>query len=315
MGAVLALSACAPAAGTAPSVLTPVLTETPSTPQPEPFRIVGYVTQAAIVEMIPFDLLTHINYAFLIPNADGTFAAIPNGWKLESIVDNAHQQGVRVLISVGGWGWDTQFETVAADPALRAVFVSELTAFVDQYQLDGADIDWEYPDPGQSAQNFLALIRELRAAMPDKLITTAVVAQGSTGDGILPETFAIFDFVNMMAYDGGEPHSPYALAEKAFDYWLGRGRPPEKAVLGLPFYAHPNFTSYRKIVESDPQAANLDEFDYLGVKLDYNGIPTIERKTRLAMQRGSGVMIWTVEYDSTTDLSLLSAIHRTVNQP
>ena len=313
LGAGLVLGACAPAAGTAPSALTPSMTTTPL-PKVEPFRIVGYVTQATIIEMIPFDQVTHINYAFLIPNFDGTFATLPNAWKLDNLVELAHQADVKVLISVGGWGWDNEFETIAADPALRTKFVDELTRFVSDHDLDGADIDWEYPDLGDSAQNFLALIREMRAAMPDKLITTAVISRGSTGDGILPETFEIFDFVNIMAYDGGEPHSPYSLAEEAIGYWQGRGLSPEKTVLGVPFYAHPNFTPYRKIVQNDPQAAYLDEFDYLGIKLNYNGIPTIEQKTRLAMQQGSGIMIWTLDDDSQDETSLLLAINRTLQE-
>jgi GH18 family chitinase len=308
LGAVPILSACESQAGTAPGVLTPEIS-------PKPFWVIGYVTQAVVVETIPFDQLTHINYAFLIPKSDGTFETLPNAWKLEKVVQNAHQHEVRVLISVGGWGWDAEFESMAADPETRAVFVDELFNFVDQYQLDGVDIDWEYPDPGQSAQNFLSLIQELRIAMPEKLITTAVVSRGETGEGILTETFAIFDFVNIMAYDGGEPHSPYALAEESIDYWQDRGLPPEKTVLGLPFYAHPNFTPYRKIVETDPQAAFQDAFEYLGATLDYNGIPTIERKTNLALQRGSGVMIWTIEYDSRDETSLLLAINRVLRDP
>ena len=292
------------------------LTETPVDIQPEegqkPFRIIGYVTHAVVAETIPYEQITHINYSFLIPNADGTFAMLPNGWKLEKIVETAHENDVQVLISVGGWGWDAEFETLAADPSTRAIFVDELKKFVDKYQLDGADIDWEYPDPGDSAENFLSLIQELRVAIPNKLITTAVVSKGATGEGVLPETFEIFDFVNIMAYDGGDPHSPYELAEDSLEYWLSRGLPAEKAVLGLPFYAHPNFTPYWKIVREDPQAAYLDEFEYLGANLDYNGIPTIEQKTRLAMSRGSGVMIWTLEDDSQDETSLLIAINRIV---
>ena len=146
--------------------------------------------------------------------------------------------------------------------------------------------------------------------MPEKLITTAVVSHGATGEGVLPETFEIFDFVNIMAYDGGEPHSSIGLAEDSFAYWLNRGLPPEKAVLGVPFYAHPNFTPYWKIIKQDPQAAYLDEFEYLGAILDYNGIPTIQEKTALAMERGSGVMIWTLEYDSQDENSLVLAINQ-----
>ena len=114
-------------------------------PAPEPFRMVAYATDGIIENLIPYEKLTHINYSFLTPKADGTFNPINNGWKLKQIAENAHKHDVKVLISVGGWGWDTQFETVAADPSLRSVFVQNLKNFVDEYQLDGADIDWEYP--------------------------------------------------------------------------------------------------------------------------------------------------------------------------
>ncbi len=184
----------------APTTIPPL--EPTATPAPPVFRIIAYATDGIVENIISYDKLTHINYSFLTPKDDGTFSPINNSWKLKLIAKNAHVHNVQALISVGGWGWDSQFETVAADPALRAAFVKNLKAFVDEYQLDGADIDWEYADAGQSSQNFLALIAELRQAMPDKLLTTAVVSHGDNGSGIAPETFAMFDFVNVMTYDG-----------------------------------------------------------------------------------------------------------------
>ena len=314
------LTACAPINNSQttvdPSPLpSPTLPNTP-TPTPPPFRIIGYVTDDVIPELIPYDKLTHINYAFIVPNADGTFHNINNPWKLKTIVENAHAQEVKVLVSVGGWGWDDQFEAIAADPALRAVFVSGLVAYAAEYNLDGLDIDWEYPDPGTSDQNFLALMQELRAALPaGQLLTAAVVAQGNTAGGILVETFPLMDFVNIMAYDGSETdHSPYVYAESAMNYWFQRGLPPEKTVLGVPFYARPNWVPYRKLVEADPNAANLDVIEYFGQNVYYNSLATMAQKTRLAMAQGSGVMIWTLGYDTTGETSLLSAIYDTVHQ-
>lgn len=277
------------------------------------FRVIGYTTEASIPELIPYEQLTHINYAFLIPNADGTVILPTNLWKIEKITGQAHEQHVKVLISVGGWGWDAEFETLAADRESRTRFVDNLVRFVDDYNLDGIDMDWEYPDPGPSAANFLAMMRLLREKLPEgKLLTAAVVAHGDeNGRGIPAEAFEIMDFVNLMAYDGPE-HGTMAQAELSLDYWLSRGLTPEKTVLGLPFYGHPTGAPYRKIVESDPQAAVFDEFDYLGVTRRYNGIPTIEAKTRLAIERASGVMFWTLEQDAQGELSLVSAIHRTL---
>jgi len=273
-----------------------------------PFRVLAYVTGGIVPEVIPYERLTHINYAFLIPNADGTFAPLTNGWKLKKIVADAHAAGVQVLISVGGWGWDEQFETMAADPASRAAFVQNLADFVAEYNLDGADIDWEYPDPGPSAQNFVVLMGELREAMPDKLLTTAVVTYGPTAEGVLSETFPIFDFINVMAYDGPE-HGTMQQFNDALAYWLGRGLPPDKIVMGLPFYSRPNEVAYRKIVEADPQAAYQDTIEWNGATNTYNGIPTIQTKTKIARERAGGVMFWTLDHDALGDLSLLKAIH------
>jgi GH18 family chitinase len=292
----------------------PVL-EKSSTPKPPGFRVVAYATAAIVPGVIPYDQITHINYAFLIPNEDGTFVDLLSSWKVGELVRMAHQRNVKVLISVGGWGWDKQFEALAASPSTRAVFVQNLVRIVHENQFDGADIDWEYPDPGPSSQNFLALMQELRTALPkDKLLTAAVVALGEHGEGIPSESFELMDFINIMAYDNAGPqHSSLDYAQSALDYWLGRGLPPEKATLGVPFYARPSETSYAKIVAANPDAAQLDATNYYGIQVNYNGIPTIQAKTRLAMQRGSGIMFWTLENDATGELSLLTAIHQVVS--
>lgn len=293
-------------------------------PSPEPsgtpaagrgaFRVIGYTPDwSTVVDEIQFDKLTHINYAFLVPNSDGTFADIEHPAVLKEIVVRAHAEGVMVLISVGGWGYDQQFEQLAADPQMRKTFREHLLRFMRDYDLDGADIDWEYPRPGGSADNYLALMSELRAALPDKLLTSAV-AVWDNADGIPAGVFPLVDFLNIMAYDMTEAdHSPYSFAEQALDYWSGRGLPQVKTVLGVPFYGRPGGLTYRKLVASDPAAAIQDIFPYQGSKVYYNGIPTLQRKTRLAMQRASGIMIWELSQDSLDSNSLLSAIHQTVN--
>jgi len=283
------------------------------TPQPGGFRVTAYVTNAAVPAVIPYDKLTGINYAFLIPNEDGTFAPL-NPWMPGELVRLAHQHNVKVILSVGGWGWDSQFEQAAASPGTRRAFVQNLVKIVDQFHFDGVDIDWEYPIAGESSQHFLALLQELRAALPkDSLLTAAVAALGTNADGIPTEAFALLDSVNIMAYDNSGPqHSSMDFAQAALDYWLGRGLPAEKATLGVPFYAQPNDVPYAKIVKEDAGAAQLDSHIYDGTLVNYNGIPTIQAKTRLAVQRASGIMFWTLEDDASGKLSLVNAIHAVV---
>ncbi|MFO7681574.1 MAG: glycosyl hydrolase family 18 protein [Chloroflexota bacterium] len=279
-----------------------------------PFRVLAYATTAIVPQVIPYEQLTHLNYAFLIPNADGSFLPLVNGWKLKTIVQEAHAHGVQVLISVGGWGWEKEFEVMAADPQARAAFVSNLRLLVDEYDLDGVDMDWEYPLPGPGADNFLTLSQELRAAFPDKLLTTAVVAYGATGEGMLAETFALYDFINVMTYDGPD-HGTMAQFEAGLAYWLSRGVPPEKLVMGVPFYSRPSEALYRKIVEADPQAAQMDTVEWNGTVNHYNGIPTIQAKTRMALAQAGGIMFWSLEHDALDELSLVKAIDDVMRQP
>jgi chitinase len=285
------------------------------TAAPEGFRIVGYVGDVdGTVAQVQFDKLTHINYAFLIPKADGSVADLANPWKLDELTARAHAAGVKVLISVGGWGWDAQFEAFAAEPSLRAAFVDLIRQFVREHGIDGADIDWEYPDPGPSATNYLALMSELRAALPrPALLTAAVVADGATAEGIVSDVFPLVDFINVMAYDGpGPAHSPYSFAAASLDYWSARGLPREKTVLGVPFYSRPVEVPYRKLVATSSGAPNADTLDYFGTTVSYNGIATIKAKTELALSRASGIMAWALAHDTTDSTSLLGAIDETV---
>jgi GH18 family chitinase len=261
-------------------------------------------------DTIPYERLTHINYSFLTPNSDGSFHPIQNPWKLKQIVSDAHAHNVLVSISVGGWGWDAQFEELAANPESRAAFVKNLKAFIDEYELAGADVDWEYPDAGQSSQNFLALIQELRTALPEKLLTTAVVSYGDEyGLGIPSESFKLFDFVNIMTYDGPD-HGTMAQFEKGISYWSTRGLPREKTVMGIPFYGRPEIPYFR-IVQADPNAAQTDLVEQDGTTYRYNGIPTVQTKTRMAMQHASGIMFWALDHDAQGELSLVRAIYET----
>ncbi len=293
-------------------------------PAREPFRIVGYSTAwSGRTREIPFDRLTHIHYAFLLPHprGDGSLLPIQNPDKLKALIATARQHGVKVLISVGGWnnGNDLGFEQLAAHPESIAAFARNLTAFCDEYDLDGVDIDWEYPDPGESARNYAAMMRVLSEEMHSRgrLLATAVVALGPIAEGIPEEVFGYVDYVGIMAYDGGDgpQHSPYSYAEAALDYWLGRGLPPEKAVLGIPFYGRPKWLEYRALVLLDPAAPQKDVVTVDDVAVHYNGIPTVQAKTRLALERAGGVMVWELSHDTPDDeTSLLNAIYRMVQK-
>lgn len=295
---------------------TDVPTFSQSDATPQEFKIVGYMRdKTAKVSDIQFDKLTHINYAFVLPKRDGTLREIFFHDKLAEVVEKAHAHNVQVLISVGGYGYHERFEEITARDLIRAKFIKELVTFVNDHNLDGVDLDWEFPSPDpreESAENYLLLLQELDKALGDKLLTAAVMVKDSRNNAILPGVFEVVDFVNIMAYGGAnEEHGRYHYAVEALEYWRGRGIPPSQLVLGLPFYAQPYFFSYNELVEIDPKAPYLSTIEYNGTPIFYNGIPDIKRKTKLAMEQASGVMIWSLGKDTVDDTSLLNAVYQT----
>lgn len=215
--------------------------------------IVAYVTSWSDVIPDP-QYITHINYAFghVTDTFDGV--RVDNPDRLRRLADlKKDAPGLKVMLSVGGWG-SGRFSEMAADSLKRAGFAADCRRTVDEFGLDGIDIDWEYPtsdaagissSPDDTA-NFTLLMRDLRKALgPESLLTLATVADGRYIDfkGILP----YIDFVNTMTYDmgGGESHHgalyPSAItgwmtASQGIEAHLAKGVPPSKLVMGMPFY-------------------------------------------------------------------------------
>ena len=110
------------------------------------------------------------------------------------------------------------------------------------------------------------------------------------------------------------------FAKSNVTYWLERGLPRSKAVLGVPFYGYGFGQAFRK--RDYPYSAILAEFpgtekvDLVGNTIWYNGIPTIKEKARYVVNQGlGGVMIWSLDYDVKGERSLLAALYETLSNP
>ena len=127
--------------------------------------------------------------------------------KLKDIVSLAHANGVLVGIAIGGWSDlnNTDFQTMAGNSTYRSNFINNIVSLISTYQLDGVDIDWEYPSDGADPANFATLMTELGNAMHSrgKYLSAAVAAQGYNANGIQSSVFNAVDFLNIMVYDGG----------------------------------------------------------------------------------------------------------------
>jgi chitinase len=295
------------------------------------FKVIGYYTPRLAVDDVPFQYLTHINYSFAIPAKTGdTLLPFKDDSKLVALVKKGKETNTKIFISIGGWGIgdgggdDTRFHKMAETAEGRARFIKSTMDLVKKYDLDGVDLDWEYPDEDSpSADQYVLLVNDLANELHvlDKKLTAAVISRGKKGGGIKKETFEDFDWINLMAYDDDygpdyvKAHSPYSLAIESLSYWiLERGLPREKAILGLPFYSKRGMGNYGPSYK-DLLANGGSPYDdyYLGAF--YNGMLTIEAKTKLAMNEGcGGVMVWEISHDTNDEFSLFKKINEVVNE-
>lgn len=297
----------------------------------ENFKVIGYFPSwKENTDMIQYDVLTHINYAFAIPTEDGKLLPLANEPVAQKIIKEAHKNNVKVFLAVGGWSYneiplEATFVAATETEDKRTVFAKEIVSMCDKYGFDGVDMDWEHPRvDGGSSKQYEALMQELAKQLhaEGKQLSSAVLS-GVTADGNVyydaaAHTDAVLkavDWINVMAYDGGdgERHSAYEFAVNCGNYWnKTRGLAAEKVILGVPFYARPSWASYGDIISAVPDAWKADRADYNGMDVWYNGVSTIEKKTDYALEHLGGVMIWEISQDAPGQHSLQTAIGRTV---
>lgn len=275
-------------------------------------RIVGYMPDwQGDINAINYDQLTHLCYAFLQANPDGSLdTSGVNPGKLQQVVRDAHAKGVKVLISLGGWNNSPAISQAMANSTSMMNLAQNSLNFVSQYQLDGFDFDWEGPASaaeGRAWEQFMKKMHDSLAPLGKE--TTSAIAMWY-GDNIPSSAMGYMDFANLMAYDNdGTAHSTYDYGVQNVNYWVGRGIPRNKCVLGVPFYGYDSSRGaypFSQILANDPNAWNSDYSNGIG----YNGIPTIKKKAAYSRDTGAGgIMIWELSQDASGSKSLLTAIY------
>ncbi|KAJ2721829.1 hypothetical protein GGI07_003712 [Coemansia sp. Benny D115] len=227
---------------------------------------------------VDFSKYTHINMAFGIPTSSGTIS-FDGDWFLPQVVTDVHSKGAKVLLSVGGWTGSNLFSTIVKDPGARSTLISSMVNYVKNYNLDGIDIDWEYPgrlgnncniyDNANDTPNFLKFLQDLRATFDStfgtrqKLITLAVRVEPFDLNGGYSTDVSGFakvvDYANLMQYDinGGwntetGPNAPFnyekgkglqASFVSAIDAWTSAGWPANQLTAGIGFYGRSTIAS------------------------------------------------------------------------
>ena len=223
------------------------------------------------VDEIDADKLTHINYAFV--NVKDSTAFLTNlmtdstNFRLLNGLKKINPD-LKIVISIGGWSWSENFSDAVLTPSSRKLFAKSSVDIIRQYDLDGVDIDWEYPamrgEEGnvyrpEDKQNFTLMFREIRAEL-DKLeaekgrkylLTTAVGGSKSfVNNTEMAEVAKILDYILIMTYDyGGKTvahhTNPYpskgmensSSAHKSVMDFMEAGVPAHKIGLGAAFYS------------------------------------------------------------------------------
>ena len=257
-------------------LLVPVgLAQTPIGPTAHTNKVfVGYVFRPPA--QINFSLYTHLCHAFITADADGilnTNRLVPN----RQLVAEAHNHGVQVLLSLGGWGWDDQFAAITSDPAIEARYIQSVMQMVDDFDYDGIDLDWEYPDSPKEVEGFTRLATAFRQRLDalggkknrKMLQTIAASANPGTIKWLSNDLLlATMDWINLMTYDMAGDWTDYAghhsplhassrqpgaplSTELLIEHLLQRGMPADRIALGIPLYG-------RGFPVSEPYASTRD---------------------------------------------------------
>ena len=265
-----------------------------------------------------FSEISYLNIAFLNPDTAGIIKPQDS---LIKTIQLAHKKHVKVFASIGGGSAPAWYGSLLT-PAYMKRFIRNLVQLTISTNFDGIDVDLE---GDRIDTNYEAFVTALETALKanGKMMTAAVATVYASR--YTNKALHQFDFINIMSYDKTGPwrpelpgqHAPYAMAVDDISYWEGdRGLSNGMLNLGLPFYGYgfgpgaPEDISYKDIISRYHGSENQDSVKIAGGgTVYYNGLPTIKRKTVLAIQRAGGVMIWQLKQDTSDNKSLLRAIN------
>ena len=243
----------------------------PGPTKPIVLAYVGGFRGLVDADNIAVEKLTHINYAFVdVKNNRAWLHNLAtdstNFRKLNAL--KRRNPDLKILISIGGWAWSENFSDAVLSDTSRLAFAASAVDIVRQYELDGIDIDWEYPGmkgednvfrPEDKA-NFTLLFKALREQLnglkqqtgKDYLVTTALPGFNEIFTHTdMAQAQQYLDYINVMSYDfftggptAGHHTNLYASdkvdnetsGDKAVRLYEQAGVPADKLVLGIAFY-------------------------------------------------------------------------------
>lgn len=219
----------------------------------------AYVVDVGKRSINPY-VFTHLVYAFAEFNDKCDGVVIKRPQKLQEMIDLKNENpNLKVILGIGG-NKKEGFSEMARDRKKRKAFIDNIKHFVDSLNLDGVDLDWEFPtttNGGHTAtrnddKNYIKLVKGLRKSLGnDKWISYYSFNTGLYIDhlGMAPYV----SYVNVSGYNLSIPkegkqayhQSPLYSSKKCGDWSISKsinkhmqlGVPKEKILMGIPFYA------------------------------------------------------------------------------
>jgi len=223
-------------------------------------------------ELIDAKKLTHINYAFV--NVQDSLAVLTN---IETDSTNFRKLNklklinpdLKIVISIGGWAWSENFSDAVLTESSRKKFAKSSVDILREYDLDGVDIDWEYPgmkgEEGniyrpEDKENFTLMFKAIREELDQLekekskkyLLTTAVGGSKSFIENTnMGEVAKYTDYILIMTYDYGgkngtvghhtnlyadKKNEDMSSADRSVKNFIAAGVPANKIGLGAAFY-------------------------------------------------------------------------------
>jgi len=237
--------------------------------------IIGYVGGYGgrlVSDTIYVKQLSHINYAFvdIKDNRAWLHNEATDTINFRKLVAfKKHNPDLKILISVGGWTWSKNFSDAVLTDSSTYYFAKSAVDIVTQYNMDGVDIDWEYPGMmgdsnvyrPEDKEHYTLLFKDLRflfdsvAKIDNKkyFVTTAV--GGSTAyiqHTEMDKVQLYTDYINVMSYDYDESgdsisshhtnlytsagYEHLSSTDKSIQNFIRAGVPANKIVMGVAFY-------------------------------------------------------------------------------
>lgn len=284
------------------------------------FRVSVYAdVKTTSPQSIPYERIDGLVLAFINP-ADGCrgYPVTDFPW-VRDVVSRARAQEangrkITVEFAIGGGGAATTnqlLESIASRAECRQQFADQVAAILNKNDLDGVDLDWEFPQTS-SLGSYTLLIKALRQSIGAKTLSIAIYDDSGKQDASVRLTKNVFPFVDyymVMAYLGPR--------NDAIRRWINPpwNLPRSKLRLGLAFFGNPDNgrpgVPYNQLLGSVPPAQVNPCGDRVGI-YTLNGLRTTRELTRFAMtEQLGGITAWQLGQDRTDGISLLSAASET----